>query len=443
MDYRVRAIPLGLSLFLTSCLAHAEDSGRRETFPDRTASAPLRPEQVAIRSDSGSDIMKVNVTLKMETFFLRNKKLRSGDKREHVQEREPQARLRLSLLEGRPLYGVAEMELKDKTKRTSGNPKQNKTHLELTQVYFGMDADALNTRLLLGRWLYRDEREWLLDENIDGALAYWRFGKWRADLLGGRVNYWQRDLLDRTSRDSGATAAAGAIVRRKFGKDWFAGAYLLTTKNTHNDDSQRLHYGLRSHGEQNKGLRHWGELGAMQSDSTGSQRHGFAVDAGATYIFSTPLRPRVTLGYAMASKYYRQTGLQSNEATMGGNTKFNIYGATLAPELTNLHILTAGIGVNITPDSTLDLVYHDYRQVEKGDLDVHNSELKSRYDTRKTSRLGGGIDLIWGLEVNEHLKTELIMGMFTPSKRFRSGSGDNASRSAPAYSVGFEAEYRF
>ncbi len=444
MHYSSFSLPLGVGLFLTSFFSAADGTVRDEQHNAGHDSKPSLLSQVRTpEDDSVPALLKVNVALKMEAFSLRNKKLRHSDKRENALELEPLARLRFSLLEGHPVYGVAEVELKDKTKRETGKPERNKTRLELTQIYLGLDADALDTHFRLGRWLYRDEREWLLDENIDGVLARWKSGRWRADVLGGRIDYWQRDLLDRTSRDAGKTTAMGAIVRRKLGSDWLAGAYALASENTHDAHYSQFHYGLRSHDERREGLRHWAEIGLMSGNKSGNRHSGFAADVGGTYVFASRLRPRLTLGYAYASKNYRQTGLQSNEATLGGNTKLNIYGATLAPELTNLHVITAGIGVDITPDASLDLIYHDYRQAQTADLEAHNGDLKSRYDNRSTTRLGSGIDLVWGVQVNKRLKTELIMGMFTPSKRFRSGASDNAPGSAPAYSIGFEAELRF
>ncbi|QCT21834.1 hypothetical protein FEM41_20335 [Jejubacter calystegiae] len=412
------AISLGINLLFASSGVRAEE----------------KPE---------APLLQFHTTLKLETWSLRNKSLRKGEKRENEQKREPLARFRVDVAKKRPLYGVLELELTDKTTRESGKKKQSQTKLDLTQAYIGVNIDALNSDLRMGRWLYRDEREWLFDENMDGVLLHWKKGGWRGDVLGARINYWQRDLLNRSTRNTGNAATIATNLRFKIDDKWLAGGYVVMSKNTHDDGYHQYHYGLRSHNEQSRGLRHWAELGMMEGKNESGRHKGYAIDLGATWVFDHDLRSRITLGYALASQHYRQTGLQSNEATFGGDTKFSIYGNTLAPELANLQVFSAGIGLDITPDSGLDLVYHHYRQTRMDDFGTHDPELKSRYDRRNTHRLGEGVDLIWGVEVTDNLKTELLLGMFLPSKRFRSGSGDDASRSSPAYSVGFEVELKF
>ena len=61
---------------------------------------------------------------------------------------------------------------------------------------------------------------------------------------------------------------------------------------------------------------------------------------------------------------FRQTGIQDNNDKFGGVTSFKYYGELLEPELSNLHILTAGIGRRFGRRMSLDLIYHNYRQDE-------------------------------------------------------------------------------
>jgi alginate production protein len=425
------SFPLGLSLLFTPLLADARIAS--ETI------GGVNKQSIT----SQTPLLQLNTTLKMEAYSLRNANLRNGEKRENELELEPLARFRVDVAKNRLLYGAIELEFTNKTTRKTGKQEKKKTRLDVTQGYIGVDINAINTDLRIGRWLYRDMREWLFDENMDGLLARWKKGKWQADALGARINYLQRDLLDRTSRSRANKTTLATLLRFKVDKDWQAGGYVVASKNTHDEGFRQLHYGLRSHNEKRKGLRHWVELGMMTGNREGSRRWGRVFDAGATYIFDTPLRPRLTLGYAYASKHYNQTGLQSNEGSFGGKTKFTFYGNTLAPELTNLQILTAAVGMDITPDSDLELVYHHYRQTQMADLKTHDTALKSRYDQRSSRNLGNSIDLIWGVEMSKKLRTELIAGVFLPSKRLRASSSVNASRSSPAYSVGFEVEYKF
>ena len=83
-------------------------------------------------------------------------------------------------------------------------------------------------------------------------------------------------------------------------------------------------------------------------------------------------RPALTLGFAFGSGdrnpddgtdgTFRQTGLQDNEWDFGGATDFKYYGEVLDPELSNLAILTAGVGIRPSDKFSLDLVYHYYLQ---------------------------------------------------------------------------------
>ncbi|EOC1940929.1 alginate export family protein [Escherichia coli] len=361
-----------------------------------------------------------------------------------VKMRSPEHyRLRIEIARKSSLYGVVEAELKNKTRRDSGKPEENKTRLELTQGYIGGRLRRAGAEIRAGRWLYRDAREWLFDENIDGIWGRWKKDDWQVEMLAGRVNYWQRDLLDDTTRNKTVTSVQSTLLQYSVEQEWDTGVYFAANKNTHDVYERQYFYGIRSHRTPDTGWRHWLEIGGMSAEKSGKKYQGGVVDAGLTWIQDGPLRPRFTLGYAMADKKYHQTGLQSNEASFGGNTKFSIYGNTLSPELTNIRILTVGTGMDITRRSSLDLVYHHYRQSDRESLSSHDPALKSRYDNRSTLDLGSEIDLIWGYEFNNYIKTELLLGMFMPSGRFRASSAENAPRSSPAYSAGLEVEIKF
>jgi alginate production protein len=388
-------------------------------------------------------LIQFHTTMKLEGESWQNRVLRKGKKQENRHEFEPQFRLRMEIARKSSLYGVVEAELKNKTRWDSGKPEENKTQLELTQGYIGGRLRSDGAEIRAGRWLYRDAREWLFDENIDGIWGRWKKDDWQVEMLAGRVNYWQRDLLDDTTRNKTVTSVQSTLLQYSVEQVWDTGVYFTANKNTHDVYERQYFYGIRSHRTPDTGWRHWLEIGGMSAEKSGKKYQGGVVDAGFTWIQDGPLRPRFTLGYAMADKEYHQTGLQSNEACFGGNTKFSIYGNTLSPELTNIRILTVGTGMDITRRSSLDLVYHHYRQSGRESLSSHDPALKSRYDNRSTLELGSEIDLIWGYEFNNNIKTELLLGMFMPSGRFRTSSAGNAPRSSPAYSAGLEVEIKF
>lgn len=391
-------------------------------------------------------IIDIDMRAKYEFFNLRNKRLRRSFDRENKQEMEPSFRINAHIMKGNPIYGRIELELKNKIKQeTGGKSSTSETKLQLNQAYLGLTEKIIpNTHLRLGRWLYRDEREWLFDENLDGIHAQWQRNKWQIDALGGRVNYWQKDLLDRASRNTSSVDIGGVIMRHNLDKDWNIGGYAIVQNNGSTGRYRLNHYGLRSHSTPKEGLRHWFELGMVEGHNTGKNIDGYTIDAGGTYIFlNRPMRPRLTLGYAFGSKKYRQTGLNSNEATFGGKTKFKIYGETLNPELTNMHVLTAGFGMDITTQATIDFVYHRYEQANLTKLSENEVDLSSKYDKRNQKYLGTGLDMILGWSPRDNIVVEGRLGAFIPSDRFRATKKKDSLRAENAYSIGLEVAFSF
>lgn len=412
----------GLGMLLTVCSAEAAD-----------------------KSVDRDRLVAFEATAKMEAWNLRNKKLRMGQKRENELELEPLLRLDARFMPDRPVHARVELEWKRQTRRESGERPEKQTRLELNQAWIGLKDNLIPySYLKLGRWLYRDEREWLLDENLDGGWLHWRNGNWSADAFGGRVNFWQKDLMDRTTRNTSRVNIVGLLAGYKVANGWRVGAYGVMQDNISQNTFRQSNFGVRSHNAKHDRLRHWLELGAAEGHKKGESIRGYALDMGGTVIFPVEnLKPRLTLGYAVGSKNYRQTGLQSNEAKFGGDTKFKIYGETLNPDLTNLQVLTLGVGATIGEQSTLDLIYHDYRQLRLGELSNDDMELSPRYDRQTGRRLGYGLDLIYGWQPVDNIKFESRLGLFNPSSRFAAGSKASSPRSQPAYTAGVELEASF
>jgi len=197
-------------------------------------------------------------------------------------------------------------------------------------------------------------------------------------------------------------------------------------------DSELLWLGGRAAGalelSERGSLGYWFDAGAVvgrerlisteglsrdRREITGVQsRHlkGVAFDAGVTWLMPARGEPRVTLGYALGSGDYRQTGLHGNEPGFGGVQSFNGYGRLLDPELANISILTAGVGCSLLKSSSLDLVFHDYRLLE------HAGGLRdARIDSTLTGRsreVGQGADLVLALEELRQMQLELSVSAF-------------------------------
>ena len=132
---------------------------------------------------------------------------------------------------------------------------------------------------------------------------------------------------------------------------------------------------------------------------------------------------------------FRQTGLQDNEWDFGGATDFKYYGEVLDPELSNLAILTAGVGIRPSDKFSLDLVYHHYLQ-HRASASLRNAGIDAEPSGR-SRRLGSAIDLIVGLqEIWDHLDARLAVGYFLPGAAFPESSGG-------AWVVSAEVQFRF
>ena len=171
---------------------------------------------------------------------------------------------------------------------------------------------------------------------------------------------------------------------------------------------------------------------SVVSKSTVRSVRGWALDAGLTWILPVFAEPRITASYAIGSgdgspdegadRSFRQTGLHSNEPGFGGVRRFRQYGLLLDPELSNLSVLTIGVGCSLLQSSSLDLVYHRYRLQEPA------ASLRSaRIDTTLNGRdrdLGEAFDLVLGIEEWERVEVEVAGSVFQAGPAF--GVDDHA-----------------
>ncbi len=159
---------------------------------------------------------------------------------------------------------------------------------------------------------------------------------------------------------------------------------------------------------------------------------GWAFDVGANWMPQLAFEPRLFAGYAFGSgdespdagrdRSFRQTRLHANEAGFGGVERFVHYGALLDPELSNLGVVTAGVGIALFRSSSLDLVWHHYRLVELA------TELRdARFDAELTGRhrdVGQGLDLVLALEEWERFEAALTLAGFRAGHAFGADHGD-------------------
>lgn len=419
------------------------------------AAFPARAEDVKPLAD---DVFEARFLLGFDGEYQGNLDLDDSD-HEDVQEYEPFLRTSLTYRPTDWLRAFLETEIKVKLTYEQGEPDDVDPSLDVTQAYLQFrDVVVEDSELTIGRFLMRDRQEWLFDENLDGLRFSYEKDEVEIDFSVSRVNLAHRDLFDSDSVGDQINNVA-LMADFEVAKDLWIGGYGMVRDDRSPDPAEGnpVHFGLGTHGELADNLTHWLDLAAVRGDDGTEPLEGYAVNAGATYTFERlPAAPRLTLGYAWASgdddpddgrnTEFRQTGLQSNEGRFGDSAKFKYYGEVFDPELSNMSILTLGLGINPTEQLSVDLVYHRYRQsVATGALRDSAIDLDPNEDGGPFSKdLGEEIDFVVGYRPTKAWEFEFAAGYFQPGAAYRiEQPGGSSGPADPAFFTRLGVEYRF
>jgi alginate production protein len=298
--------------------------------------------------------------------------------------------------------------------------------------------------LQLGRQRFEDERQWLYDAELDAATVRYEREALAIQLSASWDGRVRKDMLSAATPDDTNTYVLNASYR--LFRETTVEGYVIVRDNRAVDRKRPVFVGLRSRGEPIEDLDYWLDFGYVGGRDGSNRIRGWGVDLGATYEFQVGPKPALTLGFAFGSgdqspddgtdRSFRQTGLQENESDFGGATDFKYYGQVLDPELSNLAILTAGLGIRPSDKFSLDLVYHYYLQHRAAPA-LRNAGIDAEPSGR-SRRLGSGVDLVIGFqEIWDHLDARLVAGYFIPGTAFPEAIGGGA------WAVSAEVQFRF
>ena len=297
----------------------------------------------------------------------------------------------------------------------------------------------------IGRRNFEDPRHWLYDTSIDVAMLSLNKGKFRAEAFVGRETLLDLDLLKSEPPDRINTFSLYTEYRGI--EDIKLAGYGVLRDDRNGEEGRPLLMGIRSLGNPTINLSYWAELAYLRGrDEVSRSFSAYAFDIGGTYRFyDLPLNPNITVGIAFATgddaserrtnNEFRQTGLQSNERRFAGVSEFLAYGEALDPELSNIRIITVGLGFRPIPDSSIDFVYHHYRLDEIAE-EIRNSGLVAKMnqdETRLSKDVGNAFDIVLGIRSLfgiRRLGMDLRGGWFFPGKAFRIDKGGENFRSA-------------
>ncbi len=291
----------------------------------------------------------------------------------------------------------------------------------------------------VGRRNYEDARHWLYDTSMDVGIIGFKSGRFQAEASGGRQVSVDLDFLQNEPKDRVETFMLYGDYRA-FEGITFAGYGIIRDDRSGQDGTANL-YGVRSIGFPTENLSYWADAAILRGhDQTGLSFRGYGFDVGATYRFiGVPFSPNITVGYAFGSgdndpndrrnNQFRQTGLQSNESRFAGLSDFKYYGEALDPELSNLKILTVGVGFRPFRDTSVDIVYHDYALDARADT-LRNSAITAEMNqdpSRPSTDVGSGLDVILGFRNVfgiRRLGVDVRAGKFFPGTAFRNSFVD-------------------
>jgi alginate production protein len=192
-------------------------------------------------------------------------------------------------------------------------------------------------------------------------------------------------------------------------------------------DEDPIWFGLSSRGRVTSNLNYWTELAGMRGRRGQHLLRGYGYDVGGSYLISLPLQPTLSLGYAFGSGdnnladgvdgNFRQTRLNDNSYRHNGLKRYRYYGVLLEPELSNLKITTADLGLNPSEQWSVNFSYHLYRQAvaykKLGDAQI-GMEPRGR-----DPRLGKELDVVLALRVLPRTDLNFYAGLFLPGPAFQ------------------------
>ena len=295
---------------------------------------------------------------------------------------------------------------------------------------FGASVDVI-----FGRQDFDDQREWLYDQNLDALRLIIDRPDWKLDLSASTT------LSEGSERDKGSTNLIAYLSNNQ--KRRHLAAYVVHRDIDATVDEKPTHFGVRATGEWFADTDSWLDVSGLTGERGTSDVRAHAFDVGTTWTPDSLDPLSFTVGYAMGSGDatpgstdggFQQTGFADNNGKFDGVTSFRYYGELVDPELANLHVLTAGIGTRIAEKTSLDLVFHHFRQDEevasfvKTDLDRKPSGLDDD--------IGVEVDLILGSRYWNNLHLEIVAGWFHPGDAFPIQDDD-------AYLGKIQLRYRF
>jgi alginate production protein len=304
---------------------------------------------------------------------------------------------------------------------------------ELREAYLLIDDSiAKNVEFQIGRQDFEDGREWLYDERLDGVRLAYDHKEWRVEIGYGREELVPKDVF---RGNPGRDKVDNFVLHAEYEltSDWDIAGYILKQDDRLASNVSPLFFGIQSEGKIGSNFGHWFEFSLQRGTSGTRKLRATAFDFGAIYYLPADSKPAIFAGYAHGSgggnaatdRNFRQTGLQDNEDRITGLGNVKYYGELLDPDLSNIEIFTAGVGIRPSASSSLEIVAHKYRQAKLDDDDIRGSSISPELNGNSKD-IGTEVDAILALRLGNGLGLESKLGWFSPGKAFDAPARDDA-----------------
>ncbi len=371
--------------------------------------------------------------------------LRSSDD-EDREDRDAALRAELTWAPPGRFTGVASARLfwRDRMDEQDGDSIQRDARL--VEAFGYWDRLPWDTTLQVGRQDFEEPREWLWDQELDAVRAGWGSGPHRLQ-VAAMTTWAQGSPVDRNSAnlmasytwtDSDRTLGAYVLDRRiELGYE-----DLGSNGRGFRGFDYPLFMGVRALGEWLPDADCWLEIAHVTGYTDGAdvdlQADGgptevrrqenlraWGFDVGSVWELDALDPWHFAVGFAYGggddrpgdgvNRTFRQTGYHDNNDDLGGATSVKYYGELLEPDLSNLAIRTLSLGTTLSKRTSLDLIYHDYRQPVPEALRV--GELSERANGL-SGDLGWELDLVYGNRANPALDIEVALCHFEPGDAY-------------------------
>lgn len=401
----------------------AIDNLRRQTGPSRkdeelSADLSSTPKTNKKLSESLSFGVYLELEYQMEKDFDLNKR-----RKDDVLTLDPKLSAALAYGPVETLKAFVHFEAARELVEDDRGKKKDRTKLELKQAFVSWDGFMEDLNIKAGRQLFRDSRAWLFDEELDGLRVFYLWPSLSWDFSATERH--EIDLNSDLTRDN----AVNYILRLKSAitPGHYISPFVFVQDDHTEADQDPVFWGAQMDGELGERIRYWLDGAYMGGSAANNDLRGYGIDGGWIYTFDVKLKPSIIGAFAYGSgddtsdqvdRNFRQTGFQDNEMVLSGVTKVKYYGEVFDPELSNLSIYTAGVGIRPTKKSSVEIFYHRYVQNEPS-TSIRNNELDKSPNGREND-IGDEIDLAAGWKVNRDVKVSMTWGSFSPGAAFSS-----------------------